>query len=462
LQKLTDTLGRHDLITTADAILLAISGGLDSVAMLDLMSQLRENYQLTLGVIHVHHGLRGREADEDLAFVEDLAAHYELPFFYQKVKTRELARSRKLSLEEAARVLRYQAFEQCLDRKQYHKVATAHTADDQAETVLDHVLRGSGSLGLAGMPMKRDRLIRPLLEVPRNELEEYVKERGLKYRVDSTNRDLRYRRNRIRLELIPYLQKHFNENLTDTLNRTAVIFSEYEAFLREQAEQAFQTLVLLQRKNQIVLEIKGFLKYFILLRKYILFTTFEKVGLKRAHVNFHKLENILVETKRNKVGTRLPVDQEFEILIDHDGLVVQASHQETPSPAHFNLVNSEKLAFGEFDIQWTILENNETITFEPDRAIEFLDFEKTGADVCLRTLRPGDRFIPLNFNGHKKIADFFSDRKIPHRLREMTPILESSNGIAWICGYCIDDRFKITQKTRKVVKFEIRKSENGA
>jgi tRNA(Ile)-lysidine synthase len=485
--------GLLQLVQSGDSILLAVSGGPDSVAMLHLFLKVQSDLNLQLGVVHVHHGIRGEEADRDLEFVRSLAAQFNLPFYFQKLDAKKFAAEAKLSQEEGARILRYREFERFLTESGFSKLATAHTTDDQAETLLDHFLRGAGISGLRGMlktsslaektaPLsdssfddersrrtqndakviqsERGRTvgsaahIRPLLDFTRTELEEFVRQQGLQFCVDSTNKDLSYRRNRIRHELIPYLQKHFNPNLVDLLSRTGEVFQETEEVLQAIANDAFKSLVSLQKKNEIILDIVRFLNYFKIIQKYILFQAGESLGIKRNHFTFDKLTRILQLVEKRKIGKRTVINQEFEIAVDYDGIVLRRKI-EPAVPVQVNLLAQSSVGFCDYEISWLILEKGERIKFTEDHKVEFVDFDLTGSQVRLRTLQPGDRFIPLNFRGQKKLADFFSDRKIPHHLRSETPILEAADGIVWIGGMAIDDRFKVTTATKRLLRLEI-------
>ena len=383
-----------------------------------------------------------------------------MPFFSKKVDAREYAKIQKLSLEESARNLRYQFFEKILTETDYNLLATAHTADDQAETVLDRFLRGSGFLGMSGIPPKRAAYIRPLLEISRSQLEKYVEQNGLEYRVDASNQDLRFKRNRIRNELIPYLRKHFNPNIVDTINRNAQIFSENETVLKNDAETAFKSLVSLQKKNEITLEIESFLNYFSAIQKYILYHVCEKLGIHRNALTFDKFVRLLAIVDKKKIGKKVDIDKNYELMVDHDGIIIRRKRKSPHKIVKIDLLQSKPIKYNDFELSWSVLDRG-TLNFTRDRKTEYVDFGRTGSQLFLRTFKPGDKFIPLNFSGHKKIADFFSDRKVPHHLREVAAILESPEGVVWICGYCIDDRFKVTKETRRLLKLELHDNRNG-
>lgn len=455
LERLAEQCHNERLVERGDKLLLAVSGGLDSVALLDLFFKLKDTFELELSVIHVHHGIRGEEADADLRFVQKLALRYGLRFYKKKVDAIKLTREQGLSLEEAARILRYQAFAGVLDETGYTKVATAHTANDQAETILDHLLRGSGHLGLSGMSRKREAYMRPLLKITREELRTYVNEHGLSYRQDSSNEDLRYKRNRIRKELIPYLEKYFNGNVIQTLNRTSEIFFENEQFLTTYADNAFKSLVSIQKKNEIILEIKGFLSYFNIIRKYIVFRACLALSIARPTLTFDKLKEIIQVIEQGKIGKKVQLGSECELFVDHDGIVLKKKSGQPPKKVSVDVLSANSVRFENYRLSWSVFRREQNVALSDKVDVECVDFEKTGKKLVLRSFVPGDRFIPLNFHGRKKVADYFSDCKIPHHIRDTIPILESPKGIVWVCGYMLDDRFKITEETQKILKLEI-------
>src|SRR3990172_6093433 len=321
INKLKKFLQTHSLVQAGDKVSLAVSGGLDSVALLHLFVQMKSEFKMQLNIVHVNHGMRP-EADSDEIFVKDLAEEYNLGFYSTKVDAGAYAKQNKFSLEESARELRYKFFEEILHKTLFDKLATAHTANDQAETVLDHFLRGSGISGLRGMSEKRGPYIRPFLSISRQELQEYVEQNRLSYRQDKTNNDTNFKRNRIRHELIPLLQENFNPNLIGILNRTSEIFRATEQFLQEYAADACKTLISVKNKNEIILEIDGFLNYNNLIKKYILFNCCSLLLINRSHLNYHKLNEILELIDKRQIGKKTAINRDFDVIIDHDGLVI--------------------------------------------------------------------------------------------------------------------------------------------
>lgn len=457
MQKFLSTL-KAGLLDTGSRLLVAVSGGLDSMVLLHLLLEVRDTLQLELATVHVHHGIRGEAADQDERLVRDAAKAYGLPYYCIHVDAVAHAQKYKLSLEESARVLRYGYFEEVLDETGFDLLAMAHTADDQAETVIDHFLRGSGSAGLRGIPVQRGRFVRPLLSFRRTELEQLARHVDLSFREDASNQDIRFTRNRIRHELLPYLKDHFNPNITAALNRSASVFGEVETFLRQCAIDAFKSLVSLQKKNEIILEIDGFLEYNTVVQKYVLLLCCEQLGMSRSSLDYDSHRNILQLIRRRRIGTRFDVTQRFCIQVDHDGIVIYDRHQKTPPEVSINLSEKSTFRFGEYEFRWAELQD--CPGFSRSRDIEYFDRDEVGDCLKIRLFYPGAFFYPLNFRGKKKVSDFFSDCKVPLHARREIPLLESNRGILWICGYRMDDRFKVTDKTRTLLKVEIRKRAN--
>ncbi len=447
------------LVESGEHILLAVSAGLDSMVMLHLFLEIQTSLDLKLEVVHLNHGLRGEEGEGDQQFVCELCASLKLSCHSKTEDVRAFSRRDKLSIEEAGRTLRYRFFTEVLRKTSAAKVATAHTADDQAETVMDHFLRGSGSAGLAGMRDHRPEVIRPLLRFSRQELQDYMDECKFPHREDSSNRDLAFRRNRIRHELMPYLRQHFNSNLLKGLNQTASIFQEIEDFLVAEGQKALNSGVLLQQKKDIIiLDPQAFLDYTYLVQKYIIYNCYAGLLIKRSRIDCAFMQQILDLIARRKVGTRAILDSNFELLIDHDGIVFLRRETASPGKVDVGIEQSSVVEYGKYRLKWSISGRSHKTRFLDDTRIECFDYDKTGPQLTLRTCMPGDAFFPLNLGGKKKVGDFFSDSKVPLRLRQEIPILENELGILWICGLRIDDRFKVTEKTMNILTLELTES----
>jgi tRNA(Ile)-lysidine synthase len=497
----------EQLVRPADRLLLAVSGGVDSCVILDLFCQLHEQWQLQLAVAHINHQLRGKASDDDEAFVRALAQEAGFPFYSQRVEIFSFAQTHKLSIETAARELRYQVLGNFCREWQARAVVTAHTQDDQAETILDHILRGCGLAGLAGMtaqsvlylkgksdfvakdknfavsddllssedqPLKgqlRTKVLRPLLPFSRAEIEAYARSRQLQWREDHTNMDTQFRRNRIRHELLPLIKTRFNPQIAQSLEHLANIAVAAENYLQAEAEARLPEIIKERQSDKIILDLELFWKYFPIIRSYVVRAVMQRL-VSPAEPTFSEMERILalLQKANNEhlaAGKRYIWRQQVEVLVDHDGVVFRKQKAKNKGQKANNF--SGPVTIGErCEIPGTdlsILIERKNLPRDWRQLVnansQFVDAEKVGSELRVRFPRPGDRFVPLRTQdqteasrGAKKLSDFFTDLKVPLHRRQSVPILEG-NGIIWICGYRIDNRFKITPATRSVLHLQL-------
>lgn len=445
------------LFTPDDTILLAVSGGVDSVVMLDLFVELSQRQGQKLSVAHIDHQLRA-ESTADASFVQSLATAYGLPFFSEKISTREYAHEQKVSLEMAGRTLRYQALEHLRRAAGADFIATAHTRNDQAETVLYRLLRGSGLAGLAGIAEKRGNILRPLLGFARADILAYAQSRELKWREDVSNADRTFPRNRLRHEVIPLLAKNFNRDLVGTLARTAKIAREAHSYMKLNGEAALLNVVKEQTTERIVLDIQQISEYNQFIHAYILRQALDRIASATAPPSYREIERALKLIASARVGARLVLGSGCELLLDRDGLVVQK--------------NKSSSFTGEVELSvpyripgtpWRLLVEAET--WHADRSLtattshsQYVDAAMVTGRLRVRWPRRGDSFFPLGMKHPKKVYDFFADNRLPIRQRATTPLLECDNGIVWVCGFRIDDRFKVSATTERVLHLQLLKS----
>jgi len=446
---------KYNLVERNDKILVAVSGGIDSSVLLDLFCSVQDKFNIQLKVVHINHGLRGDESDADTEFVLELAQRYNLKCLVKRVDTRNYSLENKLTIEEGARILRYRFFDDMLRNTQFNKVATAHNADDQAETILDHLMRGSGIRGLAGMAIMRDNYVRPLLGVSRKDIELYARERKIKFRVDSSNWELKYKRNRIRHELIPYVKRQFNPNIIPVLIRSGDIFRETEDYLMEEAKLALQNCLISTKAHETILNLPAYLTNAPIIRKYIIFNILERLGVHKSVIRYQSMNRLLRLAEERKSGARLKIMENWEALISIDEFVFHRRYNENFS-FEIKIDTTYHLFKGDVTFRIHLIDPVEVENVvNPDANVEYIDFDKVRTPLYLRNPRKGDRFRPLNMRGEKKLSDFFIDEKVPNYLRGRVPILECQDGIIWVCGYRIDDRYKITDNTKQMLRLEI-------
>ena len=258
-EKVIDTIKKYKLIEKGDKIVLGVSGGPDSIAMLDILKDLRNKFEFDIYVCHLNHMIRGQDAINDQKYVEQYCNKNQIEFFTKNVNIIEISNNQKIGTEECGRNARYNFFEEILEKTKSNKIATAHNKNDNAETVLMHLLRGSGISGLRGIkPIRNNKFIKPLIECDRKEIEEYCKQKNLNPCIDKTNFENTYTRNKIRNIVIPYIKKEFNPNIIETLFRLSEVVSSEDEFLDRITQKEFENIVLLENEHQIDLKLKEF------------------------------------------------------------------------------------------------------------------------------------------------------------------------------------------------------------
>ena len=435
-------------------ILVALSGGPDSVALLHLLASTRENWRGELAAAHINHQLRPA-ANKDEKFCHALCEQLDIPLETVQIDVVNFAKAKKLSIETAARELRYRELNKIREKIEFDYLALGHHADDQAETVLGNLVRGTGLRGLAGMPYKYRNRIRPLLKFRSKEILEYLNEQDIEFRIDKTNVDTKFRRNDIRHNLLPQLERKFNPQIRDSLSRLAQISYDAETYLVHQAAVALQEMTIEETPHKIVLDIERFWHYFVVLQKYALRLAIEKISQKGLRPNYNDLERILTCLQANKIGMQVPLHGKWEALIDRDVLVIR----ETAAP-EFNF----ELQIGSavrHESGWQIqLSEQLPADIDPRKYatpyIQFIDHDKITGTIRVRNLQTGDYFYPLGLGGKKSVSDYFTDRKVPLHKRGDIPLVASGDEIIWVTGFHLDERYKISSQTTSILKLEFK------
>jgi tRNA(Ile)-lysidine synthase len=449
-KKVRRTISRHQMLNPGDLCIVAVSGGADSVCLLDILNELKAALGIKLVVAHFDHGLRAGEDDAETRFVRDLASSMNLPFESEKAPS--LIDGASGSVEEKARDARYLFLESLREGLSAQKIAMGHHLNDQAETVLMRLLRGSGPSGLAGIPPFREKtIIRPLIDTKREEIESYLKARDLAYVVDSSNLQTDYLRNRIRLELLPSLLE-YQPRLIEHLGRLADILRDENTYMQGRAEDWVMKEGDLRATGEVSIPIASFLGLPRPIRNRITRQILRKVGKGLRRIDSLHIESVAELGKSKNPHGSLNLPNGLMVKKSYDRMVFRIEEEEESEGFHY------LLGAGTYDIEEigkTIglveLEPNVDLNMEGDETKAYLDSEKLEFPLVLRNFRPGDRFVPLGMTGHKKIKDFFIDLKIPIESRPLVPLLLSGDQPIWIGGYRIDDRYKVTSKTKRVL-----------
>jgi tRNA(Ile)-lysidine synthase len=455
-RQVRETIEEYGLFAAGDQVVVAVSGGADSVALLDLLLNLEE-FRLQVVVAHLNHQLRGREADDDEAFVVKLAADYGVPVVTRRIDVRELARRQRLSLEEAGRVARYGFFDEVAATHGARCVALAHHADDQAETVLLRLLRGAGGSGLAAMlPRSADgRYVRPMLRVTRQEIERYLGERNLTYRTDSSNRDTRFLRNRVRHELLPLLAG-YNPNIAARLAGTAEALAADEALLSEVVTGAFARYGTMDdgaihlRVEGVVVEPRGL--RLRLYRHALLLLSGDLARIGTTHLqSIDQLvrSSVPAATLHLPGGTRVARSYgELIFFVTDSGRgETKTWEMKVEGPGRYHLPYAAVLVVEQAPLPVDFHDVKPTMAY--------FDAEQAHFPWLVRNYRPGDRFTPLGMTGRKKLKDLFIDEKIPRDQRLRIPLVFSASRLIWVAGVRQATEASLKPQTTIVIKAEI-------
>jgi len=462
---------KEALLSPGSRLVVAVSGGPDSVALLYVLFALAPELELSLKIAHLDHGLRGEESLRDAESVRQHAARLLIPLVLEKVEVREHAQRTGRSVEHAARIIRYDFLYRVAKEFQAQAVAVGHTADDQAEEVLLRLLRGTGAAGLSGMNIgKGTPIIRPFLYFPKSMLLSYLRRQGISAVLDSSNLDRQYLRNRVRLDLLPYLATNFNPNISKTLIQTAAILRDEDALLSELTLQAQKTVFIQEGEKtgpsgdplRMELALSPFLAQPLAIQRRLLEAVFWQMAQRPG---FRQIEQLLSIARGRDPGKRVHLPSGLRAAIIADRLVFY--FPQGIKPGRGDLVYTPTKTYAvrvESPGVTPVPELGRTFEFratyyQPAQRLEpgaeYLDLDRLSFPLLIRPPEKGDRFHPLGALGRKKVSDFLIDCKIPREKRCEVPILVSAGRIAALIGLRIDNHFRLTPATRQVLEVRI-------
>ncbi|OGG45900.1 MAG: tRNA lysidine(34) synthetase TilS [Candidatus Handelsmanbacteria bacterium RIFCSPLOWO2_12_FULL_64_10] len=439
-----------------ETVLVAVSGGPDSVCLLDLLFRLREALGIRLCVAHLNHRLRGQASEADARFVARLSKKMDLPCEVGVCDVGALSRAEGRSPEDGARQARLRFLEEARRRVGASRIALGHTQSDQAETVLLRLLRGSGRGGLGAMRPVRDGVwVRPLLSVSREEVGRYLALRGLPFRRDATNRDVRFTRNRIRRDLLPRLRRDYNPDVEGVLARTASVLAEEEAWLEGVVQRAFVRARRPSPPGKIVLDVQRVLGYHLALQRRVIRRALAEAGCRGDALSFEVVDRVL--SALNCPARTLRVSAEVGVRRASDALIFAR-----PTPAFETPVRIPgRTAVPALGVVLTVCIHPASEVRAslrgagPDEV--FADLRAFAQGATIRNARKGDRFQPLGMAGTKRVSDLLADAKVPRLLRDSVPVLTGSGAIVWVVGHRLAHAARVTGQTRQVVHIQVKK-----
>jgi tRNA(Ile)-lysidine synthase len=445
-QKVLKFIDEKGLIEKNDRILVALSGGPDSVFLIHFLLKFRNKYAIDVGAVHINHMIRGKSADEDEEFCRKLSVNLNIEFFPVQKDVISFAKLHKFSIEEAGRVVRYMEFDKILKQTGFKKLATAHNCSDNAETVLLNLIKGTGLRGISGIPPKRGNIIRPVLSLKKNEILEYLNNYGIPFRIDESNLQTDYERNFLRKEIIPLIKKKLNPDFENAVSHLSEIFSGLSVFMNSQINEKLKGIAKIIDEG-LKINISDIEKVDNELKNYLIQRAVEESF--KTRLTFRDIKNIksLFGKKTGKsisLANNLAVVRERRFVIISDS--IKNEHFKPLSLVEGDAVNiNDKTLF-------IVPVKEVPKKFSGNKLKEYISADNISGNFCLRRWKAGDKFSPLGLNGTKKISDFLNEQKISSSKKKEQLILTNKGKIVWVLGLRLDERFKITGCSKRFIE----------
>ncbi len=460
LSQIKRAIERYHLVEKGDRVIVGVSGGVDSMVLLHLLNACREAFDLYLIVAHVNHGFRPGESEKEAELVRTEAARFGFPFEYGQFQVREFQKKGGLSPQDAARKIRFRFFYDLLQKHHAQKIVLGHHADDQVETLLLRLIRGAGLQGLKGMlPIREGVVIRPLLEVWEEEIQSFATEKKIPFLSDSSNLKKDYLRNRIRLTLIPLIEREYQSNFKEILLRTSTILREENDYLEKEAKAAYQKVV---REKGETLSFK-FSEYQFLhqaIQWRVIRKILEKIrdwGVAVEEGERSDIHRVFQKLHQSSPSFLLELSGGAWVEKRYDAVLLGKGKLKLFLPFDVELISPGRTFIPEMGKE-VVTEAADREKFDEDHGqinTAVMDYGSLQFPLRMRNFRPGDRFYPLGAEGTQKLKEFFIDHKIPKFERPKVPLLVSGGRIVWVVGYRIDERVKVTEKSKRILVVKV-------
>lgn len=456
LDKVERYILENNLIEKKDKILVALSGGPDSVCLLHILYKLIKEFDIEVGAIHINHMLRGKESDGDEKYIENLCGKLGIKYYVKRIDIEHIANSTGVSLEVAGRNERYKAFNQIRKEHNYNKVAVAHNANDQAETVLMRMMRGTGLEGLTGIKAKReDGIIRPILCLNRYEIERYCEDNKLKPRIDASNYERVYSRNKVRLDILPYMKENFNKDIIETLNRMVLLLQKDNEFIEEYSKKCYD-IYCSKKKQKILIKKEVFKEEFESINTRVVKMAFKEVSNSQQNFEMKHIYKI-IELANGETGKKIFLTNNIVCENIYGDIVLSLKQNDERTNKNISISIDkesipEEIEFKNYIVKFNVVDVEREVEFSKEDLIKFFDYDKIKKEILIRNRKDGDKIIPLGMKGSKKVKDIFIDLKIPREDREGIPLVCFDDKIAWIVGVKTSQEYRITRSTKKILK----------
>ncbi|MBN2654505.1 MAG: tRNA lysidine(34) synthetase TilS [Nitrospirae bacterium] len=450
-----ETIKKHSLIVPGDHLLIGLSGGPDSTCLAHVMHMLKNDLKIRISAIYINHGLRPDEIENEMSFCQKFCNGLDMPFETASIDLKNCSKEDKMNLHEAAREMRYALFQEYALLINANKIALGHNSDDQTETIIMRILRGSGSSGMSGIPAKRGNIIRPLIETSREEIMAELNRCNLNFVIDSSNLKDVYTRNRIRARVMPALKK-INPNLLQTINRTVDIFRDEEKYFEVQVTKSLMTLIRAKTSSKIELLLMPLESmHTALLRRLIRRAVDETRSLRG--INFLHIEDIIKLIKNGCAGDRIFLPGGLRVIKGYSTLLLTSEQPSAIIEQTLDKPSEIIIKEASLIMKTKMITRDEYDELEiKTKNIACVDADKIKWPLIIRRRASGDIFYPLGLGSRKKLQDFFVDIKLPRDERDAVPLIINKNEIVWIAGHRLDERYKVEKKSNRILKFEVK------
>ncbi|MGH4050292.1 MAG: tRNA lysidine(34) synthetase TilS [Clostridium sp.] len=455
-----DFIKKNSMFEKGDKVIVAVSGGPDSTCLLYILNDIKDKIGITLVGAHLNHCLREGDAEKDEQYAKKTCDSLNIEFYSKKVDVHKIAGEKNLSCEMAGREERYQFFKELLISLNADKVALAHNANDQAETVLMRVMRGTGIEGMVGIKPVRDNLyVRPILHLSRKEIERYCEDKGISPRIDKSNLENIYARNKVRLELIPYMEQNFNKDIITTLNRLSDTVKKDNDYLSDVSQKEFKKHCEIVNQR-VIINKNAFELHEAILSRIV------RAALLHVNHNLYNFEKVhitsVIKLQSHETGKSIMLPSNIIVencyanvhIFVQEKVIVDNSNQYRLNIDENNIIHSLNMV-----VDMEVISKSECSRFKGTDYIKNFDYNKISGPIILRNRKDGDRFMPLGMTGNKKIKDLFIDLKIPKSKRNKIPLICFGNDISWVVGYRVSEKFKVSKDTKNILRIRIGREE---
>ncbi len=457
-EKVLSTINKHELIQKGDKIVVGLSGGPDSVCLLHILSRLKEELDLEIYAAHLNHQIRGIEAQKDAFYISKLCEEMGITFFIKSINVPEYCEKNGVSIEEGARKLRYEMFYEIKNNTRANKIAIGHNLNDQAETILMRMMRGTGLQGLKGIEYIRDGvIIRPILNIERNDIEEYCKQNKLNPRIDKTNLESIYTRNKIRLELIPYMKDNFNSNIIESIVRMGNSLRSDNDYIESEALIKFKEVSNI-KSDSVEINLKPYINLHNSMKVRILRNSIKHILGDTNFIDQRHIDDIIELEDESKIDKVINLPRGIYVYRKKNSIILTNKEIVIEEIEFcYNIPSNGFIKVKEIGtiIETQVVSINKYKRSKSDKSCNWFDFNKIKGGIVVRNRRSGDK-IKLS-GGSKKIKDLFIDIKIPKEDRCKVPVIADDQGILSVGNFRNSENYKIDEETKEVLKVSFKK-----